>query len=80
MHPGCLVPGREAEDGVGDQEVMLGAGLEGARGHCCCTCLSHACPAHLPRSCCHMTLVLKSPRMMSLSEAGTVEMTALRSS
>ena len=28
MHPGCLVPGREAEDGVGDQEVMLKAGLE----------------------------------------------------
>ena len=28
MHPGCLVPGREAEDSVGDQEVMLGTGLE----------------------------------------------------
>ena len=28
MHPGCLVPGREAEDGVGNQEVMLGTGLE----------------------------------------------------
>ena len=28
VYPGCLVPGTEAKDGVGDQEVMLGTGLE----------------------------------------------------